>query len=124
MRKRSLLLAFALATPAVAANRIDGFDCVPDGLQQEQNVCAIESYKAADREMNRQYKKSVAAIPVANRRDFRKNQREWLKTREALCKSETLAQEGGNTWAVAQYTCLARATERRTQELKLVAGGR
>ena len=124
MRNRSLLLALALATPAIAANRIDGFECVPDGLQQEQNVCAIEFYKAADREMNRQYKKSLATLPLATRPVLRKSQREWLKTREALCKSETLAQEGGNTWAVALYTCLGRATERRTQELKLVAGRR
>ncbi|GAB3257106.1 lysozyme inhibitor LprI family protein [Chitinimonas naiadis] len=115
--KLSLLTLALLLGSAHAADAGNGFECKPDGNQQEMNACAIRDFQAADKALNNQYQQLMGSLPAASQTRLRTAQRSWLKQRDPRCKTATKASMGGSIWPLEFYGCLQAATEKRTAEL-------
>jgi uncharacterized protein YecT (DUF1311 family) len=94
-----------------------GFQCKPDGLQQEMNACAVRDYRAADAQLNIRYLAVMNALPAQRRVGLRQEQREWLKRRDPQCKAEAKDSEGGSIWPLDFYGCLRKLTLDRTKAI-------
>ena len=114
-----LALAAALsATVSVAAAAGDGgFECRPDGMQQEMNACAVRDYRAADARLNIRYAAVIQSLAVDRRAALRVEQREWLRRRDPGCKAEAAPSEGGSIWPLAFYGCLEKSTAERIRTI-------
>lgn len=109
------LLSFLLlaAGPAWAQ-----YTCNYEGSQREMNACAIRDYKAADRELNRTYRSTLARLPKAKRQPLVVEQRRWVKRRDTLCASRKNAP--GTNVTIDYLTCLQTFTELRTLQLRML----
>lgn len=98
-------------------------DC--DRNQMTMNLCAGHRHEKADRELNRQYKQTMAkqSSDQAKKR-LRDAQRAWILFRDKDCLAENGPRDqSGSIWPLLQSTCLAQHTERRTQDLARQACG-
>ncbi|WP_293776076.1 lysozyme inhibitor LprI family protein [uncultured Oxalicibacterium sp.] len=93
--------------------------------QMTMNLCAGHRYTEADRELNRQYKRTMAAQSgEQSRKRLRDAQRAWITFRDKDCLAENGPREqSGSIWPLLQATCLTQHTERRTQDLARQACG-
>ncbi|MFZ6759183.1 lysozyme inhibitor LprI family protein [Undibacterium sp. Ji50W] len=88
--------SLAISSSALAAS----FDCAKARTPTEKAICAEPSLSSLDTEVGQAFKAAQALWPAGNWKDFlRAEQREWLKTRDAECKSD--------------LACLKRNYERR-----------
>jgi uncharacterized protein YecT (DUF1311 family) len=113
MRYFSVLLAVALGSPAIAADKCDS-----QGSTHAINACAQQDYEAADRVLNAEYKKTRARLPAAARAKLLVEQRAWVKARDPRCKEELESEQGGTIWASMYLECQAEATRERTLQLR------
>ena len=123
-RLLALTLLLGSAHAAQAADPGNGFECKPDGNQQEMNACAIRDFQTADKALNSQYQQLMASLTQADQAKLRTSQRNWLKQRDPRCKAATKKSMGGSIWPLAFYGCLQSATEKRTAELAKWPGGK
>ena len=120
------MIALLLALAAVGPDTCDG-------SQHELNDCAAKFYREADRALNEQCSKTLAAHPRhdkelkkcppylgASTDSLLKAQRAWLVYREQNC--ETVRRTAGGTIAPFLYfVCLFKITRARTGELRTLA---
>lgn len=118
MRAILLILLLCPAFFAFAAEDDSAPQCNYEGNQQEMNVCAFRDYEAADKVLNEKYQGLMTALPPAQQKHLRQEQRAWLKKRDPLCKAETKDSEDGSIWPLLFYGCLQSATEQRINEFK------
>lgn len=96
--------------------------------QLDMTRCEIRRFEAADREMNRQWKVTLAAMRNADRApagDGRPGyadqllaaQRAWLAYRDAHCRSDGYRMRGGSAEPMLIASCRAELTEARTKQL-------
>jgi uncharacterized protein YecT (DUF1311 family) len=87
--------------------------------QAKQNQCAWLRYKAQDRELNKQYKATLAKLRAFERRELIAEQRDWLRNLANRC-SEPLGprEKAGSMWLMEFNDCLAQETGARTKTLK------
>ena len=100
-----------------------------NGPQSELTYCAAAEYRAADSEMNVQWKR-IAAIMKRRDADWPPNekigqsshfeallagQRAWLAYRDAHCT--IFRTDGGSMAPMLEYICLRNVTLKRTEEL-------
>jgi uncharacterized protein YecT (DUF1311 family) len=117
----ALLLAQAAEMP---------FTCDPPRGQSEQTRCGNEDYRAADRELNAQWRKTLAhqrMLDKANLTDsdglptyvdgLTRSQRAWIAFRDAQCRWEGLGLRGSGGPQL-EAECLARMTRERTTYLQ------
>ncbi len=113
--------------------QIDGkppIDCKHPRGQTEDTHCAFEDYHAADRELDVQWKKTLAYQRMLDRANFTdtdglttwvngltQSQRAWIAFRDAQCAWEGLGMRGSGGPQL-QGECLARLTRERTLYLK------
>ena len=124
-----LLSCMLLATVAQADTAPDAAmqqalqDC--DRNQMTMNLCATHRHQQADQALNRQYSETLAKqADDASRQRLRAAQRAWIVFRDKDClASNGPREESGSIWPLLQADCLARHTERRTEDLKLQACG-
>jgi uncharacterized protein YecT (DUF1311 family) len=121
------VIALALALAAVQEMR-----CNPSGNQGELNVCARDEYRAADRSLNIQYRKTLVAVREQGRSLGKlpgtdpapygdvliTGQRAWLAYRDAQCRLESRSSQGGSMQPMIEFGCLARLTRERTTFLR------
>lgn len=93
-------------------------NCQDPMTQTEMNVCAGETYQAADKELNRVYKIIVKILEDGERKKLLHAQRAWLKYRDANCEHQNFNHEGGTIYPALHDHCLADVTKARTTELK------
>lgn len=143
----SLLLVLLLQTAspaddvtgeALASAEQDGgpkWNCDDPLYQQEMNYCALQDYKAADAELNAQWKITAAAMKARDA-EFAANggseydtregyfealleaQRGWLRYRDAHCLLDGYTARGGSMEPLLNSSCKASLTRLRTDELK------
>ena len=113
----ALAAAFAVATSVAWGADDGGFQCKPDGLQQELNACAVRDYRAADAQLNIRYAAVMQSLSIERRVALRAEQREWLKRRDPHCKAEAAPSEGGSIWPLDFYGCLEKST---TERIRLI----
>ncbi|MCX7098248.1 MAG: DUF1311 domain-containing protein [Methylococcales bacterium] len=110
----ALLLIFPLS-----AWPQDGPGCNYSGNQSEMNACAQQDFEAADQELNRIYKALSDSLSKQDRAVLLKDQRNWLKKRDPLCKKEANdVAEGGSIWPLIFNGCRASDTKARIGRLK------
>jgi len=117
-----VLLALLALAPVLALAQA-GADCKPDGNQQQLNACAVRDFQAADIQLNIRYAEVMDGLPTGRRTALRQQQRGWLKSRDARCKTEVRSSEGGSAWPLFFYACLEKATKARSAELDRWARG-
>jgi uncharacterized protein YecT (DUF1311 family) len=81
------------------------------------NECAWQKYRAADAEMNRVYRSSLAADSSCAML-LEGAQRAWVVFRDSQCAYVARAYEGGSMQSMQQGACLEALTRARTKELR------
>jgi uncharacterized protein YecT (DUF1311 family) len=113
------------------------WNCDKPTRQQEMNWCAGQDYETADRALNRQWKRTAAAMkardeahddhaqPSDDRPGFFASlleaQRAWLRLRDAHCRLEGYEARGGSLEPLLVATCKTALNEARTAELQRLA---
>jgi uncharacterized protein YecT (DUF1311 family) len=106
--------------------------CASPITQSDMTRCEILRFEAADRDMNRQWKLTLAAERTADRSprgDSRpgyadqllKAQRAWLAYRDEHCRSDGYRMRGGSAEPMLIAGCRAELTEQRTRQLAALA---
>ncbi|MCR9125067.1 MAG: lysozyme inhibitor LprI family protein [Rhodobacteraceae bacterium] len=124
---RYIALAAILGMPCALAAQTDPCDAAR--TQAEMNLCAAESYDAADRELNRVYR---IAMDRAAARDtmldanqtpgtdlLRAAQRGWIAFRDLACAAESTLARGGSMQPLLRDTCMERLTLNRVADLRI-----
>lgn len=84
-------------------------------------LCAWYNYFRADVRLNDSYSKAMRWLEEPAAKDaLRDAQRAWIAYREASCRFETVAWDGGSFRRVAIASCWEGMTKQRTKELKAV----
>ena len=84
------------------------------------NICAYQSYKKADDQLNRLYQTKMAALHEnSSKQRLKDAQKAWIAFRDASCVYEIgPREESGSIWPLLQNGCLEAFTTRRVSELK------
>lgn len=127
-RCAALAIAFAaLVSPAPAR----AADCEGELPQQEMNRCAHEDWQRADHALNAEYRRARAFLQQIERdlppdlrtgaNDLRDAQRAWVTFRDKACLAEASLFKGGTMEPFLHYSCMARLTRQRTDDLGFIA---
>ncbi|WP_188079868.1 lysozyme inhibitor LprI family protein [Neorhizobium sp. P12A] len=108
-------------------------DCKNAVTQTDMNICADRDYKAADAELNVQYKETRATMVSWDadldddlkgaEKALLKAQRAWVDYRDGECEAEGFEARGGTMEPMLVSACLASVTRERTKQLKQLADG-
>ena len=119
-----LLLLLFLPAPAVAQS----VDCANTSIQLELNYCAEQDWQAADADLNRVYKDTMAAMKAMDQslppelrgaaETLRDAQRAWITFRDKNCNLAGYPMRGGSAEPLLIYGCLRQMTLDRTAELR------
>jgi uncharacterized protein YecT (DUF1311 family) len=106
---------FALAVASMCAEA----RC-PESNQLEMNECASQSYKIADAELNKLYKKQIDRLQGEEAKErLRDSQRAWIVFRDKACLFENgPREESGSIWPQLNYMCLEYHTRKRIADIK------
>jgi uncharacterized protein YecT (DUF1311 family) len=93
--------------------------------------CARDDWQAQDAALNAAWAKAMAVmqavdadLPAGERGAadrLRKGQRAWISFRDEACAAEGYLMHGGSAEPMLVYGCMARLTEARTGDLRLIA---
>jgi uncharacterized protein YecT (DUF1311 family) len=110
-------LAENFSTQAIIA--IKQLDCSNDRSLLEQTECFRKDYKQADKELNRVYKQVISDLSSENERKQKliRAEQAWIKYRDTNCEYRS-SMWGGVQRVGFNYSCLARMTRERIQELQ------
>lgn len=119
-----LLLLLFLPASAVAQS----VDCANTSIQLELNYCAEQDWQAADADLNRVYKDTMAAMKAMDQslppelrgaaETLRDAQRAWITFRDKNCNLAGYPMRGGSAEPLLIYGCLRQMTLDRTAELR------
>jgi uncharacterized protein YecT (DUF1311 family) len=118
--------ALALTMLALPAGAQD-IDCSNPMAQVELTYCAEQDWIATDNDLNEAYKVAMAAMKAvdagldADQRgaveNLRNAQRAWITFRDAACAAEGYLMHGGTAEPMVIYSCRARLTAQRAEDL-------
>ena len=86
--------------------------------QLEMNQKAEKDQKKADLIMTKVYKEAMAKCDENGKKLLLEAQKAWIKYKEAHCRSEASAYEGGSMQPMIWSMCITEMTEQRTKLLK------
>ena len=119
----NLLLALAAQNPNLVCNR--------DGSEHEMRICAHDDYVAADRKLNAQWRKTIAAVERNGLKypkiremwglgrpdeSLFKAQGAWLIFREQSCRTQERI-SAGSVHTRKYFECMKALTDARTRQL-------
>ncbi|MFZ6722351.1 lysozyme inhibitor LprI family protein [Undibacterium sp. Ji49W] len=82
-------LLVQISATGMSSAHAASFDCAKARTPTEKTICADTTISGLDADVGQAFKTSQALWPAGNWKDFlRAEQREWLKTRDAECKSD------------------------------------
>ena len=99
-------------------NEVD--PCEEDDTQMNLNLCAAKHYKEADAKLNATWKEVLGVLSRERITELRVAQKAWLTFRDAHCKFEEDAYEGGSIQPMIHFSCLQELTEQRTAQLQAI----
>jgi uncharacterized protein YecT (DUF1311 family) len=118
----SALLMLSAAAFAQQAN------CNNPQTQTDMNICAGESLRAADGDLNADYKMARDEMRLLDSyldgdnkgaaKALLTAQRTWIKYRDAACEAEGFTVRGGSMEPMIIATCLERLTRQRSEDLR------
>ncbi len=96
----------------------------------EMKMCAHAAYKAADQDLNADYKVAKKFMRTLDQdlpielkgaeKSLLKAQRIWIKFRDAQCRLEGFAARGGTMEGLLITSCLERMTRSRSEVLRIL----
>ena len=80
-------------------------------------TCGQQSFEKVDAVLNEQYKKTLASLSPADKKQLIDVQRKWVRFKEVYCEDVYQAALPGAEAPIENLACLARATNARLGEL-------
>jgi len=103
-------------------------NCANPQTQTEMNICAGEALRAADGDLNADYKlardemrridKSLSNDMRGAEKALLNGQRAWIKYRDGACNAEGFVFRGGSIEPLIISTCKERLTRLRSEDLR------
>ncbi len=91
----------------------------PGDTQFEMNECAATDFQNADTQLNATWEQAKVYMDgIGQGAALLDAQRKWLAFRDAACAAEIAPYEGGSIQPLILWTCLARLTQARTEDLR------
>lgn len=112
MRMAMMVLAVLVAAPAFAAP-----DCSKAMTQADIDECMAAPARAADAQLNADYRAVMARLSPGSRNRLQAAQRSWLQFRDAECAFRSMGQDGGSVAPATVASCVADLTKRRAADL-------
>jgi uncharacterized protein YecT (DUF1311 family) len=92
--------------------------CKPDSFTNPDLItCGQQSFEKVDAVLNEQYKKTLASLSPADKKQLIDVQRKWVRFKEVYCEDVYQAALPGAEAPIENLACLARATNARLGEL-------
>lgn len=92
--------------------------CNPDSFTNPDLItCGQQSLEKVDAVLNDQYKKVLASLSVADKKQLTDVQRKWVRFKETYCEDIYQSALPGAEAPIERLACLARATNARLGEL-------
>ncbi|OUL33721.1 lysozyme inhibitor LprI family protein [Nostoc sp. 106C] len=112
-------ITMASTTPEIPGIHLaQKLNCNNAQNQAEINQCAQLSYQNADKKLNQVYKQLLPTLPAYRKPKLITAQQAWIKFRDTNCEFERSENEGGSIAPLTYFSCLARTTQQRTQQLQ------
>jgi uncharacterized protein YecT (DUF1311 family) len=93
-------------------------DCADAKTLIEAKECFIREYEEADKELNEVYQQVISGLEGESKQRLIRAEQAWIKYRDTNCDYRS-GNWGGVQRVAFRYSCLARMTRDRTQELQL-----
>jgi uncharacterized protein YecT (DUF1311 family) len=115
----AILLATAAVQQAADDDPIETACYARDYSQQAMNRCAGDAFERADKALNAQWAKVLAAYgdDAEAKKLLLDGQRAWLTYRDTTCALSAFDSRGGSIWPLINSMCLAQLTRERTAQL-------
>lgn len=92
--------------------------CNPDSFTNSDLItCGQQTFEKVDAVLNEQYKKALASLAPADKKQLTDVQRKWVRFKEAYCEDIYQSALPGAEAPIESLACLARATNARLGEL-------
>jgi uncharacterized protein YecT (DUF1311 family) len=124
-------LVWAGAAMAQEAVTTETIDCGVAESQADLTTCAGMDFDEADADLNDAYKAAMAqvkAVDAALPKDqqgaeaaLREGQRAWITFRDQTCAAEGWMMHGGSAEPMVVFSCMARVTAARANDLWAMA---
>ena len=89
------------------------------GVQLQMTICTLYKHYEKDVALNVTYQRLIRKLEKqTSREELRAAQRAWVTFRDAQCRFETAAWEGGSARAMINAACLSVMTVERTKQLQ------
>lgn len=85
------------------------------------NTCANDDFLVASADYAAGYSALAKQLPAAQRERLRRMQSAWLNFRTNACRFESGATSGGSAQGYVYWSCAARLTRERSEELVRLA---
>ena len=137
MSARAYLAALTTAAvmlsvaPSALAQPGRELNCADPLFTAEINQCAEANFRVAEEEMEAVFAQAIAQFAEQDRTHaeedpqytgaealLRESQSAWESSRSAFCGASTITFSGGSMRPAVEFTCLARITRHRTEELR------
>lgn len=106
------------ASPASRVSASAKETCNPDSFTNPDLItCGQQSLEKVDAVLNEQYKKAMASLSPADKKQLTDVQRKWVRFKEAYCEDIYQSALPGAEAPIEKLACLARATNARLGEL-------
>lgn len=114
MFKKSILMLLLITSSSFA-------NCEKPMSQSEMNECSSSKFDIADKELNDIYKELMSKLNENEKNNLRKEQRKWIKHRDAEASKEVEELGIGGSMASMMYSSsLTYLTKKRVEELKVL----
>ena len=120
--------AVLMLSPVSLAQSVQTGGCANPQTQTDMNICAGESLRAADGDLNADYKMARDAMRNIDSyldgdskgaaKALLTAQRAWIKYRDGACEAEGFSVRGGSMEPLVVATCHERLTRQRSEDLR------
>ena len=115
VRSVCLLLVIVVVMPLSLMERAQA--ACPGDTQMEMNDCAAHDFDKADKRLNQAYKR-LEKTP-----ELIAAEKAWIAFRDAECKYQAQAVEGGSMQPMVYANCLQSLTENRIKQIQPAGEG-
>lgn len=123
-----IAVCFLFGTSAAQAEDQNNVNCADQQTQFDMNYCAGLAYKAADGDLNTDYKVArdymieidgyLSEDMAGAKQALLEAQRAWIKYRDLACNAEGFSVRGGTMEPGIVASCLERITRQRSEDLR------
>ena len=119
---RTAIAAAAAAALCLLASGASAqvLNCDKAATQTDMSLCADQTYRKSDAELNAAYKEVMARLKNDQNTttQLQAAQKAWLFFRDAECAFSSSSTSGGSAYPMVLSMCLDKLTRARTQELR------